>query len=397
MFVPDLFGELGTLFLNNRDVVVIELRGLKYSKPNLILPEIDSLLLSLAQKNLTIDDSIDLSLESLKIAYDRLEKQGINLSAFNNYEIANDIVYVMEKLNYDKFSVFGSSFGTLVTQHLLLNHSEHLESVIMNAVVDINEAMPGMHNNSIQKLEYIFDTCANDTELSKAYPDLKKRFLATIEELNKNPDTLEIKYWQNGELYKVPFNGNKLSVWLFGNMYWDTQIPRTLNNILSGDYNQIIQNPGIIFPLNDFSYGMSLSIILSEYSNHKKEDIPLNNEYANYVKGCGLMLFTPYFVNEAKDIWKVNDIQKKNIVVKSSVPTLMFSGELDHVCPPSYAKDLSEKLENSYLFVFPGIAHSPIDFGSCAIMMMKEFIDNPHKAPDSSCVQEFKTVFKLPD
>lgn len=395
-FVPSLFGDLGTLFLDNRDIVVIELRGLKYSKPNLLLPEIDHLQLYLADKNLSVDESLVLYMDSLHSAYDRLTKAGVNLSAYNNYEIANDIVYVMKQLNYGKFSVFGSSFGTLVTEHLLLNHSEQLASVTMNAVVDINRAMPGMQTNSIQTLEVIFNTCENDPELSKAYPDLKNRFLSTLARLNQHPDTLEIKYWKTGELYQIPLNGNKLSVWLFGDMYWDAQVPATLDRILSSDYSQIIQNQGMIFPLNDFSYGMSLSIILSEYSNFEPEDIPLDNEYVDYVRGCGLMLFTPYFLNHARKVWKVNDIQNKNIRLVSDVPTLMFSGELDHVCPPDYARDLSKNLENSYLYVFPGIAHSPIDFGACGIMMMKEFIDNPSKAPDSSCLQEFSSGFNLP-
>ena len=394
-FVPDLFGDLGALFLNNRDIVIIELRGLKYSKPNLMLPEIDNLQLYLADKNLSSEKTIVLYMDSLQSAYDRLIQEGVNLSAFNDYEIASDIVYVMGQLNYDKFSVFGSSFGTLVTEHLLLNHSEHLVSVTMNAVVDINKALPGMHTNSIQALENIFIKCENDPELSKAYPDLKNRFLSTLKRLNESPDTLNIDYWKTGEKYKIPLNGNKLSVWLFGMMYWDAQIPSTLDKILSGDYRQIIQNPGMIFPLNEFSYGLSLSIILSEYSNFNDEDIPLDNEYADYVKGCGMMLFTPYFLSHAKKVWKVNDIQNKNISLVSDVPTLILCGELDHVCPPKYAKDLSRNLENSYLYVFPGIAHSPIDFGSCGIMMMKEFIDNPAKAPDSSCLQEFHSGFIL--
>lgn len=396
-FVPDLFGDLGSLFLNNRDAVIIELRGLKYSKPNLLLPEVENLQLCLADKNLTVEESLKLYMDSLRSAYNRLEKKGVNLSAFNDYEIASDITYVMEKLNYDKFSVFGSSFGTLVTQHLLLNHSEHLVSVTMNAVVDINKAFPEMHTNSIQTLEQIFHTCENDPELSKAYPDLKNRFLSTLARLNESPDTLVMEYWKTGEMYKIPLNGNKLSAWLFGNMYWDAQIPSTLHRILSGDYSQIIQNPGMIFPLNEFSFGMSLSIILSEFSNFEAKDIPLNTEYADFVKGCGLLPFTPYFLNRAKEIWKVNDLQNKNINLVSDVPTLMLCGELDHVCPPEYARNLSKNLEQPYLYVFPGIAHSPIDFGFCGIMMMKEFIDNPTKAPDSSCLQEFQGGFILPE
>jgi len=396
-FVPDLFGDLGALFLDNRDIVIIELRGLKYSKPNLMLPEIDSLQLYLADKHLSAEKTIELYMATLQSAYDRLGKEGVNLSAYNDYEIANDIVFVMEQLSYGKFSIFGSSFGTLVTEHLLMNHSEHLVSVTMNAVVDINKAMPGMHTNSIQALEDIFEKCENDPELSQAYPDLKNRFLSTLKRLNESPDILYIEYGENGEMYKIPLSGNKLSVWLFGMMYWDAQIPATLDKILSGDYSKIIQNPGMIFPLNEFSYGLSLSILLSEYSNFEEGDIPLNNEYADYVKGCGMMLFTPYFLSHAKEVWKVNDLQKNNITLISDVPTLILSGEMDHVCPPNYARDLSKNLENSYLYVFPGIAHSPIDFGPCGIMMMKEFIDNPSKAPNSSCVDQFQSGFKLPE
>lgn len=396
-FVPDLFGDLGTLFLNNRDIVIIELRGLKYSKPNLLSPEIDNLQLFLAEKHLSTERTIELYMDTLQSAYKRFEQEGINLSAFNDYEIANDIVYVMEQLDYEKFSVFGSSFGTLVAQHLLLNHSEHLVSVSMNAVVDFNRGLTNMHTNSIQTLEDIFKKCESDPELNHAYPDLKNRFLSTLTRLNESPDTLDIEYAKDGKMHKIPLNGNKLSVWLFGQMYWDAQIPSTLHKILSGDYSQIIQNPGMIFPLHEFSNGLSLSIILSEYSNLEDINIPVDNEYVDFVKGCGTMIFTPYFLNHAKEVWKVNDLQNKNISLVSDVPTLMFGGEMDHVCPPNYAIDLSKNLKNSYLYVFPGIAHSPIDFGPCGIMMMKEFIDDPSKAPNSSCLEQFQSGFKLPE
>lgn len=395
-FVPDLFGDLGALFLNNRDIIIIELRGLKYSKPNLLSPEIDNLQLFLADKHLSTKKTIELYMDTLQSAYNRFEQEGVNLSAFNDYEIANDIVYVMQQLDYEKFSVFGSSFGTLVAQHLLLNHSEHLVSATMNAVVDFNRGLTNMHTNSIQTLEDIFKKCESDPELNQAYPDLKNRFLSTLKRLNENPDILDIEYGKDGRMYKIPLNGNKLSVWLFGQMYWDAQIPSTLHKILSGDYSQIIQNPGMIFPLHEFSNGLSLSIILSEYSNLEDIDIPVDNEYADFVKGCGTMIFTPYFLNHAKEVWKVNDLQNKNTSLVSDVPTLMFGGEMDHVCPPNYALDLSKKLKNSYLYIFPGIAHSPIDFGTCGIMMMKEFIDDPSKAPNSSCLQEFNSGFNLP-
>ena len=62
-------------------------------------------------------------------------------------------------------------------------------------------------------------------------------------------------------------------------------------------------------------------------------------------------------LNESPDTLDIeywNDLQNKNIALVSDVPTLMLSGELDHVCPPDYARDLSKNLENAYLYVFPG-------------------------------------------
>ncbi|NOY36850.1 MAG: alpha/beta hydrolase [Chlorobi bacterium] len=396
-FLPELFGDLGTLFLNNRDIVIVELRGLKYSKPNLFCPELDSTQMALLDKNLTPEETVDLYLDALKRAYNRFERNGVDLSAFNDYEIASDIVYVMDHLGYEKFSVFGSSFGTLVVQHLLLNHSGHMVSAVLNAVVNMDSCFYNMHTNSIKTLDAIFEKCENDEKLNQAYPDLKNRFLALLKRLNEHPDTLMVKNPADGKMYKLLLNGSKLSVWIFTRMYWDTQIPLTLHKILSGDYSEIINDPGMLFPLPDFSYGLSLSIITSEFSTFKDENIPVNGEYADFVKGCGTLVFTPYFINKVKKVWKVNDLSRIKKTLDSDVPVLMLSGELDHVCPPADAVALSKKFKNAYVYVFPGVAHSPIDAGMCGIMMMKEFIDNPAEAPDASCVKEFHTRFLLPE
>jgi pimeloyl-ACP methyl ester carboxylesterase len=396
-WLPILSGDLGKLFLSNRDVVIIELRGLKYSKPNLICPELDNLKLYLLDKNFTAEKTVDLYLDTLKRVYNRFEREGVNLSAYNNDEIADDIVYVMDNLGYKKFSMFGVSFGTSVVETLLLRHPDHLVCVVLNAVVNLNKSFTNMHINSINTLDSIFEKCKRDQELDKAYPDLKNRFLALVKELNEKPVLLKAKYPDDGKVYDVVLNGDKLSAWLFASMYYNTQVPLTLHKILSGDYSQITNDPGFLFPLKDFSIGMSLCVILSGYSNFTSQSIPMNGAYADFVKGCGTMFFTPYFLSKAKKVWKVADLTNEDKTIHSDVPTLMFCGELDHVCPPADVEEFSKNLKNAYLYIFQGIAHSPIEYGICGIMMMKEFIDNPSKPPNSDCVKEFHSGFKLPE
>ena len=82
----------------------------------------------------------------------------------------------------------------------------------------------------------------------------------------------------------------------------------------------------------------------------------------------------------------------------TDVPTLMLNGGEDHVCLAEHTIELAASFKNAYCYIFEGIAHSPIDAGPCGILMMKAFLDNPNKAPDASCMEEYmiKPVFVLP-
>ncbi|MGI9547689.1 MAG: alpha/beta hydrolase [Flavobacteriaceae bacterium] len=396
-FVPSMAGGLGDLFLNQRDIVIVESRGLKYSRPYLGLPEIDSLQLSLLDKNLTADQTVDLYLDSLRSAYTRFTNAGVNLSAFNSLEISNEIAYVMTQLGYDKFSLFGTSYGTMVAQYLLLNHTGRLKSVVMNATIDLQNGTYDMLTNTINHFEMIFQKCESVPHLAAAYPDLKNRFLMMLKSLNENPVTLTIKYGTNDKDYKVILNGNRISAWLFGQMYGNTQLPLTLHRLIEGDFSAIEANPGLIFPLHEFSLGLSLSTFMSATPDLRAENIPIEGEYSDLVKGIGTLLFTPYFWQSAEDVWEVENKKYHGKSLVTEVPLLMLSGEMDHLCLASYAEEFADRQKNTQLYIFKGVAHSPVDQGPCAIMMLKEFFDDPSKPLNSSCVKEFKHEFDLPN
>ena len=174
-------------------------------------------------------------------------------------------------------------------------------------------------------------------------------------------------------------------------------MPMTLSKLIDGDYSEIINQPDFIFPMPDFSNGLSYSIVLSE--NKKTADMQplLDGEYGDFIRGSGTLMFSPYFLNRAREVWRVDDVSQENIVINSDVPTLIYNGELDHVCPPAYAMELASQLPNSHIYIFPGVAHSPIDVGMCGIMMMKQFIDEPLGEIDDGCVGEFGGGFVVPN
>jgi len=389
-FVPTFDGPIGNLFLFERDVVIIELRGLKHSRPNLNTPELSELQVSLLGKHLSSDELISIYKDTIRAIQERFTDRGINLSAYNYWETASDIAYVMEQLGYEKFAVFGNSAGTIVAQYLLMDHADKLTALSLNAVVNVPAGFNKMCITSVGKLESIFEEVAQNETYSIAYPNLKERFLSTLDELNEAPDTIEVKFHGREEISEVVLNGNRITTWVFSHMYWNTQLPLSMHLIANRDYSQIIADPGIFLPLQNFSNGSFWSMVMSSWSDPTEEDLMKGSEYDTFVKGMGTMVYSQPFVMKIRDAWQVEH-QPSNIkLMATNIPTLMLNGGEDHVCLPGYAQKLSDSFENSYCYIFDGVAHSPIDAGECAIMMMKQFLENPHEAPDGSCVEGYK-------
>lgn len=394
-FVPGFVGELGDLFLEDRDVVIIESRGLKYSEPYLHIPEMENIQLSLLDQNLSADKTIDRYAEVLEKAYEGFATQGYDLSAMNPEEMTHEIAYVMTQLGYDTFSMFGSSYGTVLVQYMLLYHPNRLSSAALNGSVNIYRSAYDMHLGMVEALEQAFQAVDEDPKLKAVYPDLKSRFLEKISSLNRNPDTLNLKHGPTNRNYRVVLNGNRVALWLFHQQYFNTQLPRSLNKICDGNYEEIQQNPGLIFPIPEFSSGLSLSVFLSGTYDLRPQHWLEGSEYEELIKGASMSMFGPYFYRKALEAWPVSPgIDPGEISTKT--PLLLMGGQFDHLCKPAYASELARGQENAYLYLFDNVVHSPVDSGPCAIMMLKEFLDDPSKAPESDCMKNFKHQYAMP-
>jgi len=393
-FIPSLSGEAGKLLLEERDAVVIELRGLLHSEPNLVCQEIFDVQIDMLEQNLSAEKSIQRLLESIRASHDRFVNEGVNLSAFNNIENAADIAMVMTALGYDKFNLFGTSAGTILAQHVMRDYPGRLRSVILNAVVPLGRSLHSMPANATEMLKHVFKLCAEDEACNEAFPNLEADFLNLLDRLNDNPVMVELQNPATGDTVNFVLNGDRLGQWLFSVMYANTQLPYTLNKIITGDYSPVRESADIFFPMYRFSYGLNYSIFCSEFVDYTPADVRIEGPYSTFMEGAASSWFGAKLMPHVREIWDVPMLDARaREPIKCDVPTLIFSGELDHVCPPHYAQQLADGLSNAYLYTFPGVAHSPIDAGPCAILMAKDFLNDPTRAPDSSCIENFKLQF----
>lgn len=393
-FIPAMAGPMGQAVLGQRDVVIIELRGLRYSKPALMCDEVFEAQLSMIGKDIRGKEANQILLTAIRASYDCFQKEGINLSAYNNVETAADIAMIMTTLGYDKFNMFGSSAGTIIAQHVMRDYPQRLRSVILNAAVPFGQPFfRNMMSNASESLERMFEQCQADQACNAACPDMEKKFFAYLEQLNKEPVTIPVKNPESGEEVNFVLNGDRLSTWIFTSMYLNTQIPYSLSKLMAGDYSELQNSANIFFPMRNFSYGLSYTVFSSESLDFTVEDIEVGGRYSAFVDGMS-MFFGPKLLAKANEFLKVKPLESSLLKpLKSDIPTLILNGQMDHVLPTAYIKDMASNLSNGYMYLFPGVAHSPIDAGPCAFMMAMEFLADPTKAPDSACMKDFKHEF----
>lgn len=69
------------------------------------------------------------------------------------------------------------------------------------------------------------------------------------------------------------------------------------------------------------------------------------------------------------------------------VPTLVLAGEFDPVARPAQSRGVTDMIgPASHLIAFPRLGHNIRQFSPCGARLAAEFIDDPDRMPDTSCV-----------
>ena len=365
--------SVGSAILQERDIIVIESRGTFFSKPNLILPEVFEKQIEIAGLDLTSEQVHDHLLKGVQKAKNRLDEQGVDVSAFTTKAVINDFVQVLSLFGYEKVNIFGSSAGTMFTQQFLTYYPERVRSVIMNGYVPILQGLKDMKYNAVNTL-------------SKKLKDasLEEDFFTLLDNLKKSPVMLETKF--NGEPIDILLNANKLSIWIFGNMYYNPHIDLNIKEFIDGNFSAVANDPGAFLPISHFSYGFAYSIVCSEQQNIQNSHV-YDASYESFVEGFKSSWFSPDFNRKIQNIWNMPEAGNLEIP-ETDIPALILSGEFDHVCPPRYGTQYLNKNPNTFPLVFPDCAHSPIDVSPCAAMISLAFLNQPLVFPELSCFKE---------
>lgn len=390
----------------NRDIILFDQRGTGYSMPTLDCREY------------ALNEA-----DPDRVCYERLRRSGINLAAYNSAASAADIADLRRALELDAVNLYGVSYGTRLALTVLRDVPEGVRSVVLDSVyppqIDgLNEQAP----NGVQAIQRLFAACANDPACEEAYGDLESAFYELVAELNTSPYPTTDPETQE----PIDLTGDDLVNLLFEALYTSSAIPTLPYGIFllaGGDYTyglDILSGAYTLHDLQTLEMGGALpedELIDvpadtpdgdSEGMFHAVEcyeEVPFNDPQTVERLAAGLppLLAKPLKASTAEQFtlcawWdsRPGD-RRENQPVSSAVPTLLLSGSFDPITPPAWAEAAAAYLSRSTHIEFPYAGHSILDSGPCAVQIIRAFLDDPLREPDTSCIDADHLTFYVPE
>lgn len=392
--------------LKSRDLVFVEERGTRYSRPFLACPEYDARNIAVAKGEMAYTDP-----GWFKTCQARFQAQGVRLDAFNTRENAADVYFVAQTLGYKAFNYYGVSYGTLLGQYVIAQADQHkarLRSVIIDGVVrtDIDFNLASSHTMSYA-LRNLFHACAQDLRCSRAYPALEQKFLAVVDQLNQQPVPLTLTTPRSKQAITTRLDGNTFVTALLplmarpysGNSARGTSIPKYIQAASQRDFSWVPDNlAGELETSGGSAKGMYHTVLCTRARSVRvPPDQALPPPYPQLLA---------WGVREGEGVANVCAILQGELkppfeYANTDIPTLVLNGSYDPVTPQPYGEAVASQLKAARVYTFPGLGHGSffpppgMPATDCVVRIATDFLARPRQAPDSSCLTQVKPMFVL--
>lgn len=313
--------------------------------------------------------------ESLKACAARMVAGGIDVSRFNEHEVALDIDDLRVALGYDKIDLVGGSYGTSIAMAVLRYAPQGVRAVVLDSPwpPEANWAQGGPQMVS-DAVALVVAKCGADPVCSAKYPNLKADVDALARRFLAGP--------QKGEARS--YTADDLGGYLMDAAYendWTRRLPFDLEAMAGGDFTVLEDHRAERSP---YVEGQHLTHLC-------KEEMPFEDRAkvadvaGDPVAGLLVASMTRYF--EVCAAWPVGaPWPADGVAQSSSTPTLFLAAEIDPGCPPKLARAAVARFSKGQLFIAPNRTHGVMSQSPCARRMIRAFLADPTAKVDGSCL-----------
>jgi pimeloyl-ACP methyl ester carboxylesterase len=344
----------------DRDLVLVDQRGTGKSNPLNCRPESDSLQLELS------DEAAVANLHKCLAGFDA------DVRLYTTSIAMDDLDDVRRHLGYERINLYGGSYGTRAALVYLRQHGAFVRSVVLDGVAPTGMRLPLFAaRDAGQALSALFEDCDRDARCRSAFPKMADRTAVLIARLERAPLETSVVHPRTGATETVRITPRAAANGILASLYSPTTaaiLPALLDRAERNDFQPLLAL-ALARDDDNMSLGMQLSVLCSEDASRFAED-DVRRETSGRLLGrhllSGQML--------ACDIWPKGEVPASYFEpVRSDVPALVLSGELDPVTPPTWGADVVQHLSRGRHLIAADTGHG-VAQTACGARVVADFI-----------------------
>ena len=310
---------------------------------------------------------------------------------FQSNHLADDTEWVRNKLGYDTVNLYGVSYGTRLAMTIMRRYPQSIRSAVLDGVAPFQEPIGGdFGKRSRQMLEQVLTDCLLESDCADAFPNLRSEYTSVVDGLSAGQNIV----------HPHPRTGKSTETFVDVEVFWgalqqllynsqtSATIPYAIHQIATENDWSAILGWMDASPFTDIPIGLYLSIICAEDASQ----IDYSSKPA---PGLGVQTTTQ--LKEMCGVWETEPVEATFFQpLVSDIPTLLLSGELDPVTPPSNAEGAIQTLTNAKHIVVSGTAHNTIQ-QPCIYNLVRDFVvtTDIHTLNDECAKESTRPAFIL--
>jgi prolyl oligopeptidase len=347
-------GPLFALFQSLRavgDVIALDQRGTGMSKPSLDCHEAWRLPYD---QPATAERVLAAAVEHSRACAEALRATGIDLTAYNTQESADDLEDLRRALGVPRLSLWSVSYGTQLALMTIRRHEASLDRVVLAGVQGPDQALrlPQEVQNQMREIGRLVQA---DSQAGATVPDLPALMKRVMERLDREPVTVQMEDTISKTTVSVTLGGFDLR-WMtaerLGSRDGIRGLPALFQEMDGGDFSALAK---FAFRNRKGWLGSAVPYLMQCATGSSEERLArIRNE-----KGQALLGDVPNFPFPGIcQGWGVGELGSElRSPVSSRLPVLMISGTLDSRTSLADAEEVRHGLPNSVHLVIEGAGH----------------------------------------
>lgn len=310
-----------------------------------------------------------------------------DLSQYNSENAIRDFDAVRQALGHNQLNIYGGSYGTRAGLVYMRMFPESLRSVVLDSVGPIEVPIGLFGKSSARSFNLLLENCKKELSCHQAYPNLEEEFTQLVARLEKSPAEVSIAHPRLGTQTQFVISKAKLIGTIRMQLYsvgTRSLVPLVIHQAYKGNYMPLA---GLVAQ-SEGGQGIYLGLLFNITCN---EDFPrisqsafeldAENNFGGGDSHFGFKMVCPLWPQYRPDDTFYQP-------VTADIPTLILSGNLDPVTPPSNGDFSANTLPNNHHIVIENASHT-VAMTTCASDMINEFLTSlKPKSLDETCLDD---------